>query len=126
MYNSIRQKFIFLARGTLTSTPLLTLSLETLEPTLQEMSKQFEQIIVHLPALSENKDAQLIARYLSGVIYTVQAGTLSANNILSNMEKITQLQIPIIGAILNNVVDEELETEETQQQLFHQNDDLLS
>ena len=54
------------------------------------------------------------------------AGTLSANNILSNMEKITQLQIPIIGAILNNVVDEELETEETQQQLFHQNDDLLS
>lgn len=120
------ENLFFLARGTLTSTPLLTLSLETLKPTLQEMSKQFEQIIVHLPALSENKDAQLIARYLSGVIYTVQAGTLSANNILSNMEKITQLQIPIIGAILNNVVDEELETEETQQQLFHQNDDLLS
>ncbi|WP_258132407.1 hypothetical protein [Aliivibrio sifiae] len=90
------------------------------------MNQQFEQVIVHLPALSESKDTQLITRYLSGVIYTVKAGTLSANNILTNIDKLTQQQTPIIGAILNNVADDELETEETKQQLIHQNEDLLS
>ena len=123
---SLSDNFSFLPRGTLTSTPLLTLSSAELELTLKELSQQFEQVIVHLPALSESKDAQLIARYLSGVIYTVQAGELSANHILSNVDKITQLQTPIIGVILNNVADDELETEEAQQQLIHQNEDLLS
>jgi uncharacterized protein involved in exopolysaccharide biosynthesis/Mrp family chromosome partitioning ATPase len=115
-----------LPRGTLTSTPLLTLSSPALELKLKEVSQQFEQIIVHLPALSESKDTQLIARYLSGVIYTIKAGTLSANSILTNIEKITQQQTPIIGAILNHVADDELETKEAQQQLTHQYDDLLS
>ncbi|MGF1805278.1 exopolysaccharide transport family protein [Aliivibrio sifiae] len=115
-----------LPRGTLTSTPLLTLSSPELELKLKEVSQQFEQIIIHLPALSESKDTQLIARYLSGVIYTVKAGTLSTNHILTNIDKVTQLQTPIIGAILNNVADDELETEEAQQQLIHQNEDLLS
>lgn len=123
---SLSDNLSFLPRGTLTSTPLLTLSSAELELTLKEVSQQFEQVIVHLPALSESKDAQLIARYLSGVIYTVQAGNLSANHILTNIDKITQLQTPIIGAILNNVADDELETEEAQQQLIHQNEDLLS
>ena len=123
---SLTDNLSFLPRGTLTSTPLLTLSSAELELTLKEISKQFEQVIIHLPALSESKDAQLIARYLSGMIYTVQAGTLSANHILANVDKITQLQTPIIGAILNNVADDELETEEAQQQLIHQNEDLLS
>ncbi|MDD9197103.1 exopolysaccharide transport family protein [Aliivibrio sp. S3MY1] len=123
---SLADNFSFLPRGTLTSTPLLTLSSAELELTLKELNQQFEQVIVHLPALSESKDAQLISRYLSGVIYTVQAGGLSANHILANIEKITQRQTPIIGVVLNNVADDELETEEAQQQLIHQNEDLLS
>ena len=115
-----------LPRGNLTSAPLLTLSLEALEFHLKALSQQYEQVVVNLPAVSESKDSQLIARHLSGVIYTVKAGTLSANHILSNMNKIKQIQTPIMGVILNNVKNEELETEEAQQQLIHQNYDVLS
>ena len=115
-----------LPRGNLTSTPLLTLSLEALEHHLKALSQQYEQVVVNLPAVSESKDSQLIARHLSGVIYTVKAGKLSANHILSNMNKIKQMQTPIMGVILNNVKNEELETEEAQQQLIHQNYDVLS
>ncbi|MGN2611216.1 polysaccharide biosynthesis tyrosine autokinase [Aliivibrio fischeri] len=121
----IENNLTFLPRGTLTETPLITLASEELGRQLKELSKQFEQVIVNLPAMTESKDAQLIARHLSGVIYTVQAGELSANHILANIEKVKQVQTPIMGVILTDVQNDELETEEAKQQLIHQNDDIL-
>lgn len=123
---SLAENLSFLPRGTLTSSPLLTLSSDELELQIKAVSQQFEQIIINLPSLSESKDAQLIARYVSGIIYTIEAGRLSANEILTNIDKIAQLHTPIIGAILNNVADDELETEEAQQHLINQHEDLLS
>ncbi|OED54483.1 chain-length determining protein [Aliivibrio fischeri] len=121
----IENNLTFLPRGTLTETPLITLASEELSSQIKELSQQFEQVIINLPAMTESKDAQLIARHLSGVIYIMQAGKLSANHILANIEKIKQVQTPIMGVILTDVQNDELETEEAKQQLIHQNDDIL-
>lgn len=122
---SLKDNLTFIPRGILSSTPLLTLSSERLEKILTELSQQFEQIIINLPPLSESKDSLLIARHLSGIIYNVKAGELSTNHILSNIEKLTNNQAILMGVVLNNVQDDELESEEAQQQLIHQNDALL-
>ncbi|HAS6348545.1 TPA: capsular biosynthesis protein [Vibrio vulnificus] len=102
----------FLARGHLEQSPLVLFAQDTLASALEELAMRYDRVVVNLPNLNENKDAQLLAKLLDGVVVVLNAQQRAANAIAQDMEKLALVQMPPIGGVLNLVEADNLKSEE--------------
>lgn len=102
------------------------LSSERVEPVMRELKSQYQRIIIDVAAVNQSQDIQLIKRAVDGVIFIVKAGTGSAENIASALDKIEDYQGVVIGAVLNAVEEKNLETQEGLRSLNFNTDQLMT
>ncbi len=108
----------FLPRGQLEQSPLVFFSSDAFSQMVSELKERYARVVVNLPCLSDNKDAQLIAQVVDGVIIVVQAENRASNEVRKDISKLSHPQITTIGAVLNRVKDENLQSEESKQFIF--------
>ncbi len=122
----IAENLDFIPHGKTTISSLLMLSSEHVEPVMRELKSQYQRIIIDVAAVNQSQDIQLIKRAVDGVIFIVKAGTGSAENIASALDKIEDNQGVVIGAVLNAVEEKNLETQEGLRSLNFNTDQLMT
>ncbi|MEB0867497.1 polysaccharide biosynthesis tyrosine autokinase [Citrobacter youngae] len=122
----IAENLDFIPHGKTTISSLLMLSSERVEPVMRELKSQYQRIIIDVAAVNQSQDIQLIKRAVDGVIFIVKAGTGSAENIASALDKIEDNQGVVIGAVLNAVEEKNLETQEGLRSLNFNTDQLMT
>lgn len=121
----VNENFDFLARGNAKVSSLLMLSSENLEHLMRELRSRYQRIIIDVAALNQSQDVQLISRVTDGLIFVLKAGTAPAENISQTLDKIESNQSVIIGAVINQVMDKNLETKEGLRSLNLQTNELM-
>jgi len=122
----ITENLDFIPHGKTTISSLLMLSSERVEPVMRELKSQYQRIIIDVAAVNKSQDIQLIKRAVDGVIFIVKAGTGSAENIASALDKMEDYQGVVIGAVLNAVEEKNLETQEGLRSLNFNTDQLMT
>ncbi len=105
----------FLPRGQLEQSPLVFFSGEAFSNMMSELKQRYARVVVNLPCLSDNKDAQLAAQAVDGVVVVVNAESRSSSDVRKDVNKLVHPEITTIGAVLNRVKDENLQSEESKQ-----------
>ncbi|BCG08991.1 GumC family protein [Buttiauxella agrestis] len=121
----VNENLDFLARGNAKVSSLLMLSSENLEHLMRELRSRYQRIIIDVAALNQSQDVQLISRVTDGLIFVLKAGTVPAENINQTLDKIESNQSVIIGAVINQVIDKNLETKEGLRSLNLQTNELM-
>jgi capsular exopolysaccharide synthesis family protein len=121
----VNENLDFLARGNAKVSSLLMLSSENLEHLMRELRSRYQRIIIDVAALNQSQDIQLISRVTDGLIFVLKAGTAPAENISQTLDKIESNQSVIIGAVINQVMDKNLETKEGLRSLNLQTNELM-
>lgn len=121
----VNENLDFLARGNAKVSSLLMLSSENLEHLMRELRSRYQRIIIDVAALNQSQDVQLISRVTDGLIFVLKAGTAPAENISQTLDKIESNQSVIIGAVINQVMDKNLETKEGLRSLNLQTNELM-
>lgn len=121
----VNENLDFLARGNAKVSSLLMLSSENLEHLMRELRSRYQRIIIDVAALNQSQDVQLISRVTDGLIFVLKAGTAPSENISQTLDKIESNQSVIIGAVINQVMDKNLETKEGLRSLNLQTNELM-
>ncbi|RJT23678.1 GumC family protein [Buttiauxella izardii] len=122
----VNENLDFLARGNAKVSSLLMLSSENLEHLMRELRSRYQRIIIDVAALNQSQDSQLIGRVTDGLILVLKAGASPADNLTQMLDKIESNQSVIIGAVINQVVDKNLETKEGLRSLNLQTSELMN
>jgi len=122
----VNENLDFLARGNAKVSSLLMLSSENLEHLMRELRSRYQRIIIDVAALNQSQDSQLIGRVTDGLILVLKAGASPADNLTQMLDKMESNQSVIIGAVINQVVDKNLETKEGLRSLNLQTSELMN
>lgn len=109
----MKQGGYFMPRGHLEQSPLVHLSSPATKNAIAELAQHFDRIIVNLPSLHENKEAQVIAKALDGVVVIIDAECRSAQSVREDVAKLNHDAIQVLGGVLNRVSASELQGEES-------------
>jgi capsular exopolysaccharide synthesis family protein len=81
--------------------PLVRLSQDRLQQVLEECAARFDWVLVDTPPLGTAADAQLVARFVQGVIFVIRAGAAPYHVVDKAVAQLGRESI--IGTVLNGV-----------------------
>ncbi|MEL2242468.1 polysaccharide biosynthesis tyrosine autokinase [Leclercia adecarboxylata] len=116
----------FLPRGNTPVSALLLLSPERLKPLIDSLRGRYQRIIVDVAAVNQSQEVQLVSQVTDGLIFVLKAGLNAADTIGPAIEKATNDHNVIIGGVLNQVVDKNLESKEGLRSLNYHTHELMN
>ncbi|MCP2005143.1 UNVERIFIED_ORG: capsular exopolysaccharide synthesis family protein [Buttiauxella agrestis ATCC 33320] len=122
----VNENLDFLPRGNATISSLLLLSSDNLEHLMRELRSHYQRIIIDVAAVNQSQDSQLISRVIDGQIFMLKAGAAPAEHIIQALDKLEANHSVVVGVVLNQVVDKNLETKEGLRSLNLQTSELMS
>lgn len=116
----------FLPRGNTPVSALLLLSPERLKPLIDSLRSRYQRIIIDMAAVNQSQEVQLVSQATDGLIFVLKAGLNSADTIGPAIEKATNDRTVLIGGVLNQVVDKNLESKEGLRSLNYHTHELMN
>jgi len=116
----------FLPRGNTPVSALLLLSPERLKPLIDSLRSRYQRIIIDMAAVNQSQEVQLVSEATDGLIFVLKAGLNSADTIGPAIEKATNDHTVLIGGVLNQVVDKNLESKEGLRSLNYHTHELMN
>ncbi|MDG3087041.1 polysaccharide biosynthesis tyrosine autokinase [Vibrio hannami] len=105
-------KLDFYSTGTNSASPLSVLASKRFVAFIKSLAAQYEQVIFSLPSCKHSKDAQLVAQHIDSALIVTKANCTVVNNITSTVDKLETAGASVIGGVVNEVEDRDLESEE--------------
>ncbi|POU71643.1 capsular biosynthesis protein [Leclercia sp. LSNIH6] len=122
----INDNLDFLPRGNTPVSALLLLSPERLNPLIDSLRSRYQRIIVDVAAVNQSQEVQLVNQVADGLIFVLKAGLNTADTTGPAIEKATHHHNVIIGGVLNQVVDKNLESKEGLRSLNYHTHELMN
>lgn len=122
----INDNLDFLPRGNTPVSALLLLSPERLKPLIDSLRSRYQRIIVDVAAVNQTQEVQLVNQVTDGLIFVLKAGLNTADTTGPAIEKATHHHNVIIGGVLNQVVDKNLESKEGLRSLNYHTHELMN
>ncbi|AJJ12220.1 chain length determinant family protein [Yersinia rohdei] len=122
----LNDKLDFLPRGNITVSSLLMLSSDKLQPLIETLRTRYQRIIIDAAAVSQSQDVQLISPFIDGFIFVLKAGAVPADKAANAIEKVATDRSIVIGGVLNQVLDKNLETKEGLHSLNYHTNELMN
>jgi uncharacterized protein involved in exopolysaccharide biosynthesis len=116
----------FLPRGNTPVSALLLLSPERLKPLIDSLRSRYQRLIIDMAAVNQSQEVQLVSQVTDGLIFVLKAGLNSADTIGPAIEKATNDRTVLIGGVLNQVVDKNLESKEGLRSLNYHTHELMN
>ncbi|WP_333853579.1 GumC family protein [Leclercia sp.] len=116
----------FLPRGNTSVSALLLLSPERLKPLIDSLRSRYQRIIIDMAAVNQSQEVQLVSQATDGLIFVLKAGLNAADTIGPAIEKATNDHTVLIGGVLNQVVDKNLESKEGLRSLNYHTHELMN
>ena len=109
---SREQHLTILPRGKLSGSTFLMLTSRQMADLMATLRKRFTRIVIDVPAYSQSQDGQLIGREADAVVLVIQADHTQAPVILNMLKGLKENQNLVVGAVLNQVAQANLESKE--------------
>jgi len=122
----INDNLDFLPRGNTPVSALLLLSPERLKPLIDSLRSRYQRIIVDVAAVNQSQEVQLVNQVTDGLIFVLKAGLNTVDTTGPAIEKATHHHNVIIGGVLNQVVDKNLESKEGLRSLNYHTHELMN
>ncbi len=122
----VNDKLDFLPRGNTPVSALLLLSPERLKPRLETLRSRYQRIIIDVAAVNQSQEVQLVSQVTDGLIFVLKAGQNSADTIAHAVDKAASDRCVVIGGVLNQVVDKNLESKEGLRSLNYHTHELMN
>jgi len=122
----VNDKLDFLPRGNTPVSVLLLLSPERLKPLLETLRNRYQRIIIDVAAVNQSQEVQLVSQVTDGLIFVLKAGQNSADTIAHAVDKAASDRCVVIGGVLNQVVDKNLESKEGLRSLNYHTHELMN
>jgi uncharacterized protein involved in exopolysaccharide biosynthesis/Mrp family chromosome partitioning ATPase len=122
---NIANNLTFMPLGELTESPLSFFANSHSLEAYQRLCSEFDKVVVNLPELSENKDAQMIVAAIDAIIVTVKADNYTSSEIVPQLSKITELVDGDIYGVLNMTKEDMLTSEEAKRFAAHNSTELF-
>lgn len=122
---NIANDLTFMPLGELTESPLSFFANSQSLEAYQRLCSEFDKVVVNLPELSENKDAQMLVAALDAIIVTVKADHYTSPEIIPQLNKITELVDGDIYGVLNMAKEDMLTSEEAKRFAAHNSTELF-
>ncbi|MCU6681720.1 MULTISPECIES: tyrosine-protein kinase domain-containing protein [Leclercia] len=122
----VNDKLDFLPRGNTPVSALLLLSPERLKPLLETLRSRYQRIIIDVAAVNQSQEVQLVSQVTDGLIFVLKAGQNSADTIAHAVDKAASDRCVVIGGVLNQVVDKNLESKEGLRSLNYHTHELMN
>ncbi len=116
----------FLPRGNTPVSALLLLSPERLKPLIDSLRSRYQRIIIDMAAVNQSQEVQLVSQATDGLIFVLKAGLNSADTVGPAIEKATNDHTVLIGGVLNQVMDKNLESKEGLRSLNYHTHELMN
>ncbi len=89
--------------GTIPPNPAELLGSKKMRDFVEKIRENFEVVIFDSPPLLSVTDAAEIAPFLDGVVLVIKAGSTTRPAIQRSIQQLSELNVPIVGCILNDV-----------------------
>jgi len=122
----VNDKLDFLPRGNTPVSALLLLSPERLKPLLGTLRSRYQRIIIDVAAVNQSQEVQLVSQVTDGLIFVLKAGQNSADTVGHAIDKAVSNRCVVIGGVLNQVVDKNLESKEGLRSLNYHTHELMN
>ncbi len=122
----VNDKLDFLPRGNTPVSALLLLSPERLKPLLGTLRSRYQRIIIDVAAVNQSQEVQLVSQVTDGLIFILKAGQNSADTVGHAIDKAVSNRCVVIGGVLNQVVDKNLESKEGLRSLNYHTHELMN
>ncbi|MHC6529034.1 GumC family protein [Vibrio proteolyticus] len=109
----VRQNLDVVARGELDESPLVFFDRDEFTACIDQLSQQYDQLILNLPALEESKDTLLVSRVLDVLVVVVKANQHQSPELTRELSKLTMSAEQSVFGVLNQVNDDDLQSEES-------------
>lgn len=120
------ERLDLLPRGQLSGSALLLLTSPQLASLLATLREQYQRIIIDTSAVNQAQDSQLIGRQSDGVVLVIQSARLQTSELQAVLATLKREQNRVIGAVLNRVSHDSLESKEGQRLLSQQVGELMT
>ncbi|MCU6673969.1 GumC family protein [Leclercia adecarboxylata] len=122
----VNDKLDFLPRGNTPVSALLLLSPERLKPLLDTLRSRYQRIIIDAAAVNQSQEVQLVSQVTDGLLFVLKAGQNRADTLAQAVDKVTSDRCVVIGGVLNQVVDKNLESKEGLRSLNYHTHELMN
>ncbi len=122
----VNDKLDFLPRGNTPVSALLLLSPERLKPLLDTLRSRYHRIIIDAAAVNQSQEVQLVSQVTDGLLFVLKAGQNRADTLAQAVDKVASDRCVVIGGVLNQVVDKNLESKEGLRSLNYHTHELMN
>ncbi|CAM6699471.1 polysaccharide biosynthesis tyrosine autokinase [Leclercia adecarboxylata] len=122
----VNDKLDFLPRGNTPVSALLLLSPERLKPLLDTLRSRYQRIIIDAAAVNQSQEVQLVSQVTDGLLFVLKAGQNRADTLAQAVDKVASDRCVLIGGVLNQVVDKNLESKEGLRSLNYHTHELMN
>ncbi len=122
----VNDKIDFLPRGNTPVSALLLLSPERLKPLLDTLRSRYQRIIIDAAAVNQSQEVQLVSQVTDGLLFVLKAGQNRADTLAQAVDKVASDRCVVIGGVLNQVVDKNLESKEGLRSLNYHTHELMN
>lgn len=122
----VNDKLDFLPRGNTPVSALLLLSPERLKPLLDTLRSRYQRIIIDVAAVNQSQEVQLVSQVTDGLLFVLKAGQNRADTLAQAVDKVASDRCVVIGGVLNQVVDKNLESKEGLRSLNYHTHELMN
>ncbi len=122
----VNDRLDFLPRGNTPVSALLLLSPERLKPLLDTLRSRYQRIIIDVAAVNQSQEVQLVSQVTDGLLFVLKAGQNRADTLAQAVDKVASDRCVVIGGVLNQVVDKNLESKEGLRSLNYHTHELMN
>ena len=97
------QNLFVMPSGNSTPSPAELLSSERLERIIETCKRAFDYVIMDSPPTLGLADAMILSRQVDGVVLVARAGQTGKENFRVAIKRLSQVQAPVLGVVLNGV-----------------------
>lgn len=89
--------------GTIPPNPSELLSSERMKRFVEECAKAYDYVIIDTPPINTVADAQIIARYVDGIVVVTKSGSTTTDDLSEALDAVHRAGGNLCGVVLNNL-----------------------
>lgn len=99
------QELDLICAGTVSPNPTALLKSKELATGLEELSAQYDYLVIDTPPIAVAEDALILGRYADALIYVVAERQTKYADVKDSLEKIDKAGLSLLGTVLNNSLE---------------------
>lgn len=102
-HSGIHENLFVIPAGNVSQNPTKLLCSARMDMLIKMLSKQFEYVVVDLPAICADSTAAAVAQIVEGMLFVVREGYSSKREVADAVEELKKAEVKILGFVMNGL-----------------------